>query len=478
MKQQKRKGFTLVELLVVIAILAILATVSIVGYTAFIKRARQSVDEQFVTQLNTILEAEEVAGNKLTNIAAVQELLTANQVGSFVATNSLNTFYWVGSENRIIIFTKDNADATTGKVTFPENLSKALSDQTTVSAGWYDLSTGATFDDVTGATPDEIKTNLLAAIADYNGNDVIRLPANTTLEFTSTELSSNLGTKDVKIDLNGGTIKSSASTSLSIAEGKTLELSNGKYEDPNLAPIEAAIMPGTSASVVLRNMTIETTGTAVFPAQVASEAIIDNCTIKAPRAYCVATNASPNASKNVKIIITNSTLEGKSPVLVNVPCELEIDNCTIKGNYHGVVVRGGTAVIRNSTITQEYTDNDVAQMQVFFNKGNWGQGNQLSFAALTIGNRQAGSYDYPSHVTLNNVKLIGVRNEFPACYIIGNTTEGNGATLVYDSACTFSGYTDVVADINSTTNLSGELAAPGLSIVKGNDKVTVTPLGK
>ena len=57
MKNNKRKGFTLVELLVVIAILAILATVSVVGYSAFIERANVSNDEQLATQLNNFLVA-------------------------------------------------------------------------------------------------------------------------------------------------------------------------------------------------------------------------------------------------------------------------------------------------------------------------------------------------------------------------------------------------------------------------------------
>lgn len=57
MRNNTKKGFTLVELLVVIAILAILATVSVVGYSSFIERADISVDEQLVAQLNNFLEA-------------------------------------------------------------------------------------------------------------------------------------------------------------------------------------------------------------------------------------------------------------------------------------------------------------------------------------------------------------------------------------------------------------------------------------
>ena len=57
MKKQQKKAFTLVELLVVIAILAILASVAVVGYTAFIKNAAISNDENVATQMTRYLEA-------------------------------------------------------------------------------------------------------------------------------------------------------------------------------------------------------------------------------------------------------------------------------------------------------------------------------------------------------------------------------------------------------------------------------------
>ena len=63
MRNNKKKGFTLVELLVVIAILAILATVSVVGYTSFIERADVSTDEQLAAQLNNFLVAVKADSN-------------------------------------------------------------------------------------------------------------------------------------------------------------------------------------------------------------------------------------------------------------------------------------------------------------------------------------------------------------------------------------------------------------------------------
>ncbi len=51
--RNSKKGFTLVELLVVIAILAILASVAVVGYTAFIDKAK---DSNAKTELHQIVE--------------------------------------------------------------------------------------------------------------------------------------------------------------------------------------------------------------------------------------------------------------------------------------------------------------------------------------------------------------------------------------------------------------------------------------
>lgn len=60
MKKRIKKGFTLVELLVVIAILGILATVSVVGYSSFTQKAKQSVAQQELTQIHNYLFAADI----------------------------------------------------------------------------------------------------------------------------------------------------------------------------------------------------------------------------------------------------------------------------------------------------------------------------------------------------------------------------------------------------------------------------------
>ena len=89
--KRTKKGFTLVELLVVIAILAILASVSVVGYTAFIAKADQSVADQELHQIATLINAEliddgawtvgantiKVEGTSLTGVENVQAMFVA-----------------------------------------------------------------------------------------------------------------------------------------------------------------------------------------------------------------------------------------------------------------------------------------------------------------------------------------------------------------------------------------------------------------
>lgn len=105
MKQQKRKGFTLVELLVVIAILAILATVSIVGYTTFIKKAHVSNDLSLITQINTGLEAEEITSDRPNTLHEVRPILVemGYDLNKFTPTATEYSYIWNSKTNRFIL---------------------------------------------------------------------------------------------------------------------------------------------------------------------------------------------------------------------------------------------------------------------------------------------------------------------------------------------------------------------------------------
>ena len=130
--QRRQKGFTLVELLVVIAIIAILATVSIIGYTQFIKRANMSADQQAVTQMNTLLEGLDV-NNEPDDVVDLWTYLneTGLDAEDYKPLSKDHYFFWDQSLNRILLVDKDN------KVVFPEAYAEAGKSN---SKEWYTLS--------------------------------------------------------------------------------------------------------------------------------------------------------------------------------------------------------------------------------------------------------------------------------------------------------------------------------------------------
>jgi len=110
-KNRNKKSFTLVELLVVIAILAILAIVSIVGYTSFTKKAKISNDISLTTQMNTILQAEEVDGE--TNSTAYEAVVKLEEGGLDITkltptTNDYNYVYDI-KQNRMVLLDENQS---------------------------------------------------------------------------------------------------------------------------------------------------------------------------------------------------------------------------------------------------------------------------------------------------------------------------------------------------------------------------------
>lgn len=115
MKITKRRGFTLVELLVVIAILAILATVSVIGYSVFIKKANISADQQAVTQINVLLEGL-AQSNEPKDIQSLFEYLqeAGLEAKDYKPLVKDTYFYWDQTLNRVLY-----VDAA-GTVMYPE----------------------------------------------------------------------------------------------------------------------------------------------------------------------------------------------------------------------------------------------------------------------------------------------------------------------------------------------------------------------
>lgn len=255
---------------------------------------------------------------------------------------------------------------------------------------------------------------------------------------------------DISIDLNNRTLDMKG-FSFTIENGAVLEIFDGQIDSTLEIKTMAAFYVNAKSSCLLDNVTMKTTGVAVFARGDCALAAVNNSNITAGT-YAVGTNASSSDNYNPVFKIVGSTLKGLSPVLVNVPCELNIKNSTINGSMHGVIVRGGTANITGSTITQTYTNDDYQTMADYFNNCNWGTGNMINLGALIVGNKHATSYQYPSDVTVTDtvIKTAGAHADlFPAIYTYANNAadkEGVNLSIGGDK-----------------TNVSGK-------VVKGNEE--------
>ena len=93
-RKLNRKAFTLVELLVVIAILAILATVSVVGYTAFIKNAYVSNDNTLAAELSNVLQLH-LREHEINDEDDLKEALALFYEGDFVPQSAQYGYHFI-----------------------------------------------------------------------------------------------------------------------------------------------------------------------------------------------------------------------------------------------------------------------------------------------------------------------------------------------------------------------------------------------
>lgn len=265
---------------------------------------------------------------------------------------------------------------------------------------------------------------------------------------------------DIKteLDLNGNTLSFEANTLVNVAESE-ITFKNGTISAQNLNLTNNDLMAvGENGTIILDNVTLNTNGSGIGTEQTKNggHIIIRNSEIQAV-AYALSTNATLPVSQNVKIEITGSTLKSDSPLLINIPCDITIEDCTIEGTWHGMILRGGTANIKNSTITLNWIDADDAEfVSTYFETNPWGSGNMVNSAALTIGNKvnTPTSYQYPSVITIENTTVQSTgdySDSFPAMYVWANANPDYGVTITYDADTKFIGNTVYGNDGNNIT---------------------------
>lgn len=290
-------------------------------------------------------------------------------------------------------------------------------------------------------------------------------------------------TNALSINLNNFTLTSRGTV---LPEGSSVVITNGKIDMSNSGTpfcLMSNAQLELSYLTVNSNYTVALVGDSEFKGENA-KLVVDHCNFTVCDAAAITTNANKQPW-SCEIIITNSNITCDStnheawpmdncPIYMNVAGNLTIDNCVITGQRQGVMVRTGTAKITNTTIinTGEYIDLDSADLHL---DGAWGSGNEVPMAALVVGNRGSAAYSYATNVTVENCALISEKEEVPAIYVWGNSTEEAKVTLTFDKATYDNMQGNIDGVLVSTETSKVQINAP-VSLV--SDKVTLNNIEK
>lgn len=260
------------------------------------------------------------------------------------------------------------------------------------------------------------------------------------------------------LDLGGNTLTAYV-TSPTIIEGagSSLTIRNGslhiEYAGNN--GVGAVIAPKVGGIATIANVNYTTNGAALYPEGSAAEVNVINSTITAP-IYAVGTNAGDESHYGIKIRIEGSTLTTTDvdslPVLINIPDSLEIKDSTLQGGgRQGLIVRGGSATVENTTITTlgTYSGNTYLDRT-------WGSGNEVPLAAVVVGDR-SNAYKYPATLTMTNVSVYAYGNA-DTLYMYGDSAKYyaaltlNGGNVTAEDVTVGGGYVTINGQAYATMN--------------------------
>ena len=247
---------------------------------------------------------------------------------------------------------------------------------------------------------------------------------------------------ETNIVLNGNELKTTSENTTMVENGETLTVSGGSLSigEGMFADMAKSALQVTDGSTIrLLNVDYRAGGTGVFAQGQNATVEIINSVIEAP-SFCVGTNAGNTANHGVDIRIINSRLETThfdgwtgSAVLMNVPGNLTIERSTIIGECNAVIVRSGTATIRNSVLSRPYAVEGANESEIHMD-GNWGSGNNVPLATLLLGNRAENAYKYPTVCRVENTTITSAAAGAKTVYLYGNQTAELGVTFTYDDA--------------------------------------------
>ena len=290
------------------------------------------------------------------------------------------------------------------------------------------------------------------------------------------------------INLNGYTLDLAVAYTRPLVIGQNF--SSGNYGAVNNVTIKngtliaAGLLVLDGATLTVEDVEYNSTLTSFGVQCKGSTLNVVDSTVISTDAFVIGTNASEKGkdgtgTHGVIINVTGSTLKsdyidkdsGSVTVFFNVPGNLNIEDSTIYGVQNAVMVRGGTAVIKNSTLTT--AEQIAAGSEDKFTNENWKEGNEVPYAALLVGDRNNTAYNYSAFVTLVNTEIKSGNDEVPTVYIWQDDNKSASLIADYD--------TQTKSGISSEGGISGKpadgssvfvyLAAEGEAVVTSFDEL-------
>ena len=318
------------------------------------------------------------------------------------------------------------------------------------------------------------------------GQDFTVVSYNIAASIPDTEL--------VDIDLNGFTLTFKTSQEFGLDKENPVE-QHVRFKDGGMnilmpagsgGRLPTAFQIDSTSSLTLENVEVQSLAHTTFYV-VGNQATLNvtNCHMETTpgntyQNFLISTNSSNTPPHyGVVINVKDSYLKAAfsdgwtvTPIMLNVPGNLTIENSTLIGERHALAVRGGTAVVKDSVLLRPYAYEDEATYEDYY-LTHWGDSTNIPFAALFVGNKvDSTSYQYPAEVTLVNTEMTScdmtAGGQRRAVYLCGNQYEGNAASLTFDENCTFNGRFVVANEytvVNGATGVVGDYASENGQIV-------------
>lgn len=344
--QNKKRGFTIIELVIVVTVIAILSAVLIPTFAGVIKRANKSADEQAVATINKVLAAE--AADEPETIAEFITMMAENgyDVEDYKPLTKDTYFFWVKSENAVVIADASNA------VLYPEQ----YTDLAYKMGDWYTLTGEIEEDDDWKATVEagkaEVKTgaqfvSLMNSIKEDKkaSKDVTTITISQDIDVQGSTI--NFGTVDQALTIEGNN-----KTIYGLRNDSNNTVGSGEYSDKGYG---YGLIPQVKSKVVVKDIVIDNmivedtalsdTGLLGFIAgsvEAGGDLTIENVTIK---------NSTISGGQRVGALV--GTVQGGGKLTVK---DVTVTDNTIKGNLDvavllGTLVKGSITFEGTNTIT-------------------------------------------------------------------------------------------------------------------------------